>query len=128
MRILLDTFVFVWLTSQPLLLSSRAREVLSDEENEFYYSDASVLELSMMYSDGMLEMPKTPRQWVNEQIKTWNVKSLGITREICYRLAETPAYHPDVYDRILVSTVLTEDLYLMTTDEEMRKYPISIIW
>ena len=71
MRILLDTFVFVWLTSQPLLLSSRAREVLSDEENEFYYSDASVLELSMMYSDGMLEMPKTPRQWVNEQIKTW---------------------------------------------------------
>ena len=58
-----------------------------------YYSDASVLELSMMYSDGLLEMPKTPRQWVNEQIKP-GTKVTRHYQEICYRLAETPAYHP----------------------------------
>ena len=128
MQILLDTFVFVWLTSEPLRLSSRAKELLGDQENEFYLSDASVLELSLMYNEGTLEMPKSPRKWVNEQIKLWNVKSIGITREICYRLAEIPHHHDDPIDRILISTVLSENLYLMTGEEEMTKYPISIVW
>ncbi len=128
MQILLDTFVFVWLTSEPLRLTTLAKQLLADEENEFYLSDASVLELSLMYNEGILEMPKTPRKWVNEQIKLWNVKSIGITREICYRLAEIPHHHDDPIDRILISTVISEDLYLMSGDEEMKKYPISIVW
>ena len=69
MQILLDTFVFVWLTSEPLRLTTRAKQLLADEENEFYLSDASVLELSLMYNGS--QMPKTPRKWVNEQIKLW---------------------------------------------------------
>ena len=31
----LDTFPFIWLTSEPLKLSTKAKEVLSDESNEF---------------------------------------------------------------------------------------------
>ena len=128
MQILLDTFVFVWLTSEPLRLTSRAKELLADEENDFFLSDASVLELSLKYNQGTLEMPKNPRKWINEQIKLWNVKSIGITREICYRLAEIPYHHDDPIDRLLISTVLTENLYLMSSEEEMKKYPASILW
>jgi PIN domain nuclease of toxin-antitoxin system len=36
MQILLDTFAFIWLASEPLKLSSKAKEVLSDENNEFF--------------------------------------------------------------------------------------------
>ena len=128
MQILLDTFVFVWLTSEPLRLTTRAKELLNDEENEFYLSDASVLELSLMYNEGTLEMPKTPRKWINEQIKIWNVKSIGISREICYRLAEIPHHHDDPIDRVLIATALSENLYLMSGEEDMKKYPISLLW
>jgi PIN domain nuclease of toxin-antitoxin system len=118
----------VWLTSEPLRITTRAKELLADEENEFFLSDASVLELSLKYSEGILEMPKTPRKWINEQIKLWNVKSIGITREICYRLAEIPHHHDDPIDRLLIATALTENLYLMSGEENMKKYPVSLLW
>ena len=128
MKILLDTFPFVWLTSEPSTLSSHASKILSDQDNEFFLSDASVLELSLKYNDGSLEMPGTPRRWVKEQVKIWNIKSIGMTREYCYRLAELPYHHDDAIDRILVATALAEDMYLLTNEEELSKYPVSILW
>tara|TARA_B100000902_G_C26813217_1_gene670227 strand:- start:25 stop:411 length:387 start_codon:yes stop_codon:yes gene_type:complete len=128
MRVLLDTFPFIWLTSEPSKLSILASEVLSDQGNEFYLSDASVLELSLKYNDGSLEMPGTPRRWVREQVKIWNIKSIGMTREYCYRLAELPYHHDDAVDRILAATALAEDMYLLTNEEELSKYPVSILW
>lgn len=128
MRILLDTFPFIWLTSEPLKLSSKAKDILSNEGNEFYLSDASVLEISLKYNDGSIEMPATPRRWVKEQSKIWNIRSIGITREYCLRLAEMPHYHDDAIDRIIAATALSEDMYILTNEEEIKKYPVSIIW
>ena len=128
MRILLDTFPFIWLTSEPLKLSSKAKDILSNEGNEFYLSDASVLEISLKYNDGSIEMPATPRRWVKEQSKIWNIRSIGITREYCLRLAEMPHHHDDAIDRIIAATALTEDMYILTNEEEIKKYPVSIIW
>jgi PIN domain nuclease of toxin-antitoxin system len=128
MQVLLDTFPFIWLTSEPSKLSRLASEVLSDQGNEFYLSDASVLELSLKYNDGSLEMPGTPRRWVKEQVKIWNIKSIGMTREYCYRLAELPYHHDDAIDRILAATALAEDMYLLTNEEVLSKYPVSILW
>ncbi len=128
MRILLDTFPFIWLTSEPLKLSSKAKDILSNEGNEFYLSDASVLEISLKYNDGSIEMPVTPRRWVKEQSKIWNIRSIGITREYCLRLAEMPHHHDDAIDRIIAATALSEDMYILTNEEEIKKYPVSIIW
>jgi len=128
MRILLDTFPFIWLTSEPLKLSSRSKEILSNQGNEFYLSDASVLEICLKYNDGSLEMPMTPRRWIKQQSKIWNIKSLGITREYCLRLAEIPYHHDDAIDRILVATAMTEDMFLLSSEEDIKKYPVSILW
>ena len=128
MRVLLDTFPFIWLSSAPSKLSTKATEVLNDQGNEFFLSDASVLEICLKYNDGSLEMPMTPRRWVKEQSKIWNIKSLGMTREYCLRLSEMPYHHDDAIDRVLAATVLSEDMYLLTSEEELKKYPISIIW
>ena len=128
MRILLDTFPFIWLTSEPLNLSSRSKEILSNQGNEFYLSDASVLEICLKYNDGSLEMPMTPRRWIKQQSKIWNIKSLGITREYCLRLAEIPYHHDDAIDRILVATAMTEDMFILSSEEDIKKYPVSILW
>ena len=128
MRILLDTFPFIWLTSEPLKLSSRSKEILSNQGNEFFLSDASVLEICLKYNDGSLEMPMTPRRWIKQQSKIWNIKSLGITREYCLRLAEIPYHHDDAIDRILVATAITEDMFILSSEEDIKKYPVSILW
>ncbi len=128
MKVLVDTFPFVWLCTEPSRLSREAREVLADEKNEFFFSDASVLELSLKYNDGSLEMPMNPRRWVKEQVKIWNFKSIGISRENCFRLSEMPYYHDDAIDRLLVATALEQETFLLSDNQEIKKYPISIIW
>ena len=57
MKVLVDTFPFIWLVSEPTKLSRKAKETFGDDTNEFFLSDASVLELSLKYNDGSLEMP-----------------------------------------------------------------------
>lgn len=128
MQVLIDTFPFIWLVSEPSQLSITAKEVLSDQENEFFMSDASVLEICLKYNDGTIEMPMSPRSWVKNQSKIWNIKSVGITREYCIRLSEMPHYHDDAIDRILAATALTEEMTILSNEEQIRKYPVTTIW
>ena len=128
MRLLLDTFPFVWLTSEPIRLSKVATEALSDDSSELFLSDASVLELCLKYGDGSLKMPQSPRRWVEKQRKAWQVNMITLRREASYRLSELPYHHDDAIDRLLVATALAEDLTILTPDEEIRKYPVTTIW
>ena len=128
MRVLLDTFPFVWLAAEPTKLSRFATETLSDETNDFFLSDSSVLELCLKYNDGSLEMPQAPRDWVEKQRELWQGKALPLRREACYRLSELPYHHDDAIDRILVATALAEGLSILTPDEEIKKYPVTTIW
>ena len=45
-----------------------------------------------------------------------------------FRLSELPYHHDDAIDRILVATALAEELPIVTDDENIKKYPVSIIW
>lgn len=128
MRLLLDTFTFVSLVSDPYKLGGTARAVLDDITNRFFLSDASVLEICLKYNDGTLEMPEAPRSWVKKQCEIWQVRSLPITREHSFRLSELPYHHDDAIDRILVATALAEELPIVTEDENIQKYPVSVIW
>ena len=73
-------------------------------------------------------MPQAPRDWVEKQRELWQVKTLPLRREACYRLSELPYHHDDAIDRILVATALAEGLSILTPDEEIKKYPVTTIW
>ena len=128
MRLLLDTFTFVSMTSDPFKLGRQARDILDDSSNRFFLSDASVLEICLKYNDGTLEMPEAPRAWIKKQCDIWQVSSLAITREHSFRLSELPYHHDDAIDRILVATALADELSIVTEDENIKKYPVSTIW
>ena len=128
MRLLLDTFTFVSLVSDPYKLGGTARTVLDDPTNRFFLSDASVLEICLKYNDGTLEMPEAPRSWIKKQCDIWQVRSLAITREHSFRLSELAYHHDDAIDRILVATALAEELPIVTEDKNIQKYPVSVIW
>ena len=128
MRVLLDTFPFVWLTSEPSNLSQTATEVLEDVSNDFFLSDATVLELCLKYNDGSLEMPKAPRDWIEEQRELWRIHALPLKREAAYRLSELPRHHDDANDRLLIATALSEGLVLLTEDKQIQMYPVTTVW
>jgi PIN domain nuclease of toxin-antitoxin system len=128
MRLLLDTFPFVWLTSEPVRFTRETTDLLSDDSTELFLSDASVLELCLKYGDGSLKMPQSPRRWVEKQRKAWQVNMISMRRESFYRLSELPHHHDDAIDRILVATALAEDLSILTADENISQYPVTTIW
>ncbi len=39
-----------------------------------------------------------------------------------------PAFHRDPFDRMLVCQAIEHDLVLVTSDEQVRQYPVKIMW
>ena len=60
MKVLVDTFPFIWLVSEPTKLSRKAKETFGDDTNEFFLSDASVLELSLNTMTVLLKCLQIP--------------------------------------------------------------------
>ena len=53
---------------------------------------------------------------------------LGVEREYLDRLHELPLWHKDPFDRLIISTANTENLTLVTVDENIQKYDVSWLW
>ena len=51
MEFLLDTHIILWSLFKPYNLSQKAISVLSNKENEFYYSIASMWEVAIKHKD-----------------------------------------------------------------------------
>ena len=47
MKILIDTHILIWLVSDSTLLSKDAREILTNKDNEVYYSVISIWEIAI---------------------------------------------------------------------------------
>jgi PIN domain nuclease of toxin-antitoxin system len=125
--LLLDTCTFIWLASDPAKLSPAAAKAI-DRESEIQLSDASVWEICLKWQSKKITLPSPPRTWVSEQLRQWRLQSLAIAPEHLFRCTELPDLHKDPFDRLLVAQALSQNLTLVTPDEAIRQYPVSVIW
>ena len=119
--LILDTCTFVWLTSEPNRLSTRARAAL-DEASEIFLSDISIWEICLKWQSKKLELPSPPRHWVSEQMRVWSLEHLALEPEHLFRSVELPELHRDPFDRLLVSQALTRDAKLVTPDVAQHRH------
>jgi len=68
MRLLLDTHTFIWASTLDERLSSKARILLLDSENELFLSTASIWEMSIKSSIGKLILQQPIEQIINVNI------------------------------------------------------------
>jgi PIN domain nuclease of toxin-antitoxin system len=125
--ILLDTCTFIWLCSEPERLSGRATQRI-DESGTILLSDVSVLEISLKWSSGKLQLPAPPRAWIPQQTDAWSMNTLPIQADDIYRTTELPTVHKDPFDRLLVATALNKNIELVTPDPWLHKYPANTLW
>jgi PIN domain nuclease of toxin-antitoxin system len=128
MKLLLDTCTFVWLCSDPRRLSAKVRRLVDQSRTELLLSDVSVLEISLKWQRGKIELPAPPRSWIEEQASTWQIRGLPVTRSIIYRSAELGQVHPDPFDRLLGATAIEQSATIATPDEALRRYPVACVW
>src|SRR4030042_1703336 len=99
MKILLDTHAFLWWITDDQKLSSRAREVISDAENELYFSAASGWEISIKVQIGRLKLPDDPQHFILGQMRTNAIQSLPILMSHALHVSTLPDHHRDPFDR-----------------------------
>ena len=129
MKVLLDTCAFIWLCSNPDKFSSKARSVFNDPNPlELYLSDASVFEIALKCSQGKMELPQLPREWIAHQLEIWGIQSRPISHEELFISAELPWHHKDPFDRLIIATAKNHKLPIMTSDGSFPRYDIDVIW
>ncbi len=64
MKILLDTCTFVWIITDADELSTTARQLFVDPENEVYLSVVSIWDILAKFSLGRLPLPEPPERFI----------------------------------------------------------------
>ena len=116
------------MTSEPSRLTNRAIEALNNQSSILFLSDASVWEICLKWQAGKYALPSPPRDWCEEQAAIWKLNPLQIERTHMFRVTELPIHHKDPFDRLLVAQALEERLSIVTPDEQVKRYPVSVLW
>jgi len=127
-RVLLDTHTFLWWISNDTRLSSRAREIISNGNNELLLSAASGWEIAIKVRLGRLQLPYEPERFIPEQLVINAIQSLPIKISHALHTYSLPIYHRDPFDRIIIAQAQLEGLPILTSDPQIAKYKVEIIW
>ena len=129
MRALLDTQVFLWWNLDVTRLSTRAFEIIADEANEIHLSVASAWEISIKYAKGQLRLKDTePNAWVPSRIRLDGLQILAIDLPHALGAGALPLIHHDPFDRLLVAQAQLERLPILTSDPNIARYEVEVIW
>jgi PIN domain nuclease of toxin-antitoxin system len=127
LRILLDTHAWLWLQTTPERLPLRSLELVSDPENEVFFSAASSWEIAIKYALGKLPLPEPPGEYVPSRIAASGTSPLPVEHRHALHVASLPHYHRDPFDRLLVAQSRVEGLALLTSDPAFEAYGVDLI-
>jgi PIN domain nuclease of toxin-antitoxin system len=122
-RLLLDTNALFWALLEPKRLSKEAAGAIEDESNDVFVSVVSAWEIGVKRAKGRLEMPST----LGPMLEETRFEALPVTLPHALAVEGLPHRHHDPFDRILVAQAQIEDLVLVTSDREMRRYEVAIL-
>ncbi|KGA94355.1 type II toxin-antitoxin system VapC family toxin [Leptospirillum ferriphilum] len=128
MKVLLDTHTFLWWIAEDPLLSTGVRELLSDPQTEGFISLASVWEMAIKVSLGKLRVSAPLEKFVPEQLSLNNFQILSIDFRHISRLPSLPFHHRDLFDRLLVTQCLEENMPILSRDPVFGQYGTRQIW
>jgi PIN domain nuclease of toxin-antitoxin system len=123
MKLLLDSHAFLWWLNDDEQLGPSARRAIESVDNLVYVSAATAWEIALERASGKLEAPGDIREWIEQSA----FGNLPIEVEHAVASAELPRRHRDPFDRLLVAQARIEDMTLVTRDEEIREYEVSIL-
>ena len=128
MRLLLDTYTFLWIVKRAPELSSRARELFVDPDNEVYLSVVSAWEIALKHAAGRLPLPELPERFVPAERRRHGIDTLELDEETALHLGRLPPLHRDPFDRMLVCQAIVHGLVILGPDTLITQYPIRAAW
>ncbi|HEY0479116.1 MAG TPA: type II toxin-antitoxin system VapC family toxin [Kofleriaceae bacterium] len=127
MKLLLDTYVFIWMHGDPDRLSSRARKLLVDADAELHLSVVVAWELGIKLARERLTLPEPLDEYVMSRAQRSRMSWLSIGLTHVLEAVALPLHHGDPFDRMLVAQARAEGLTLLTADPWIARYDVEIV-
>jgi PIN domain nuclease of toxin-antitoxin system len=124
LKLLLDTHAALWFLSGDDRLGEHARRHLTDDTNRVLLSAAVVWEISIKRSLGKLVVPDDYLSLLLDA----GVQPLAVSVAHAAAVEHLPPHHRDPFDRMLVSQATVEGGALISRDDALRPYDITLIW
>ncbi len=123
MNLLLDTHVLIWALENNSTLSAQARDAIVDGHNMVFVSAASAWEISIKKAMGKLEAPDN----LLDEVELHRFTPLNMNFSHARMAGMLPDIHKDPFDRMLIAQALIEGLVLVTRDDVIPRYAVSIL-
>ena len=128
MRLLLDTHTFLWWIIDDTQLSSTARHIISDPQNELFLSAVSGWEIAIKAQLGKLKVPVELEDFIVKHMLHNAFNGLPIQMGHTLHVYNLPPLHRDPFDRLLVAQSQIEDFPILTADPQISQYEVQVIW
>lgn len=128
MKALLDTHAALFSWIEPERLSDTARKVILNTANQLFFSQVSVLEITLKYKFGKLPLPEPPEQYLPLKLQQFNFTYLPLNDSDIYEILQLPNDHKDPFDWLLLASARRNKLPLISKDQAFKSYPVRLIW
>jgi PIN domain nuclease of toxin-antitoxin system len=122
-RLLLDTHALLWWLADDARLGARARDAIASPTNLVFVSAATAWEIAVKRALGRLVAPGDIEEWVDAS----GFQPLPIQIAEAVASAELPPHHRDPFDRLLVAQAHVGRMTIVTGDQEIAKYGVSVL-
>jgi PIN domain nuclease of toxin-antitoxin system len=128
MRLLLDTQLLLWAAGDPARLSSEARQLLEDPENQLIFSPVSLWEIALKQTLGLRDL-RVDLRLLRRGMLDNGYLELPITGAHAIALDGLEQLHSDPFDRMLVAQAKAEGAALLTADPLVAQYhgPVRLV-
>jgi len=128
MKLIVDTHTFIWFFRGDPKLSTTARQLIENMDNEVMLSIASVWEIAIKQSIGKLSFGLPFKAVIVEKLKQNQVEIIHVTLDHIETVATLPLHHRDPFDRLIIAQGIVENLPIISADAIFDAYPIQRVW
>ena len=121
MKNLVDTHILLWVVQDSPKLSKKARYMLTEPEDEYWFSAASVWEIAIKRGTKSSKLQISAEQ-ARTAFLAAGFKELAVTSLHAAAVESLPKLHNDPFDRILVAQARAEGWRLITHDDILVDY------
>ena len=126
MNVLLDTCALLALARGDLPKGAAAALRAAPEAN---VSVVSPWEVAIKVAARKLRLSEPPAQWFLGLAERYELREVPLETRVACAAAALPPIHRDPFDRVLVALAQLHTLTILTSDENIPKYPgVKTLW
>lgn len=126
MNLLLDTHYLLWSAFNSRRIPDPARNILEDQNNELWFSVASIWEVSIKAALQRVDFDVDPMV-LRAGLLANGYHELDVSGGHIGSLIALPPLHRDPFDRILLAQAISEGMRLLTADSKIAEYSGPVI-